>query len=547
MPLSVPAIEVSGPKTWRARASWLDEQWPVPGVAAPEAGAGGVRRQSRSAAALAQRRRLAEALVAYARSLSAPSASLENAAALADAGTLALVTGQQVGVLLSPAYSLYKAVTAVLAAQRAQQFLGRRVVPVFWMATEDHDYAEVATVRYWDRDDRIATLSLPDRAQGPSVGALAVGESGCRLTDALLAGLPEGEARAAVSDWTRGTLGATATLGDWFGRQLLALLGDRGLVVLDPMQPALRELSSRIWSAAVARSDELRRAVERGAAEQSAAGLTPALEPVPGALHLFTYLGGNRVALFEREGTVRTRHGELGWSRAELLRRIASYPSEFSADVVLRPLTQDGILPTLAQVVGPGELAYLSQLTHVYEMFGTQPPPRHPRLGFTVVPPRLENRLGRLPEESAHRGDALRELLRQTMIAADGVDTRRVLNELRQHLFASYETIMPQLARIDPQLSEFALGNRDRLLRQTVHLERKAEQHQRRKHRDWIKEAERLAEVLLPHGDLQERWLSPYSFLGRWGSEWLDALFAVPDTQGHYVMHLVGPEGLPEQ
>lgn len=508
---------------WQGRAAWVQTAWP-----AVHGGDGGARRH---------RAALAKALGAYAARLDAPEASRANAARLADPDTLVVVAGQQAGLFTGPAYTVYKAATAIrLACSRAEE-LGRPVVPVFWMASEDHDYREAATVWALGADGRAEPLSLPPGPVLRSVGALPVPPAARDLVDRLLtrireAGAHGGRQPEPAGGWVEGavagTLSESATLGEWFARQMLRLLGGQGLVLLDPMDPAVRELAAEPLARVAERLAEVGRALATGEADVREAGFNVQLRMAAGDTHLFRYHGGRRLALVASDGYVATRQREWTAPVAQLGRIIRSEPTAFSPGAALRPLVQDWLLPTLAQVVGPGELAYLPEVRPAYGVLDLEPPLWVPRMTSTLIWPEWAAALRKwgvtadaLADERRRRAELERRLSGQ-----DGVAVGDLFDDARRRVGGVYEDLASRLQAVSPHLKRLGADNRRHVEWQLDYFERKALAHQRRAHRDIRDAWERLAGAIAPDGDGQDRRYSVFALFGRFPEDCLHAFLA---------------------
>ncbi|HEX6988268.1 MAG TPA: bacillithiol biosynthesis cysteine-adding enzyme BshC, partial [Bacillota bacterium] len=358
------------PASFQRRAAWLD-----------------ARDGSHRAA-------VAEALVEANRGYGADEAAQRNAAALADPGTLAVVTGQQAGLFGGPLHTLYKAVTAIRLAGELSQRLERRVVPVFWMASEDHDYDEVRRAYLLDQAGRVRELALPPRT-GPraSVGALPVPRRVRGLLREVAQALGPRARHPEFLDQALEELDAARDWGDWFARLMARWLSAHGLIILDPMLRPLRLPLREFYPLALVRREGVHRELAAAASRLQRRGYPVQLEVERDHCNLFYLADGERVALHWRDAQLVGRGGQVRLGVGEGTALMRREPWRFSPNVVLRPLVQDLLLPTLAYVAGPAETAYLAQLRDVYPLFGLQMPVVVPRLSVTLVAPEVGARL----------------------------------------------------------------------------------------------------------------------------------------------------------
>src|ERR1035437_5036682 len=291
---------------------------------------------------------------------------------LAQPGTVAVVTGQQVGLFSGPAYTAYKA----LHAARLAEWLtseGVPAVPIFWLATEDHDFAEVNHTWVFGADHRPSKLEMRRSAGPQPVGDIAlVAPPVDGLRDALH-GLPFGEEVAALAEETyRGG----STMGRSFGELLRRLLSKFDILQVDPLQPAFRQLAVPALRAAVHAAPELNAGVQARNQELVSAGYHAQVHVEDQTSFFFLLENGKRLTL-RRHGTEYVLNGRR-FAAAELADRAES----ISPNALLRPVVQDSVLPTVACIMGPGEMAYMAQSEVIYRTILGRMPVAVPRSGM---------------------------------------------------------------------------------------------------------------------------------------------------------------------
>ncbi len=495
-----------------------------------------------------RRRQVAAALVAAHEGLGATPAQRRNLDRLAAADSLVIVAGQQAGLFGGPLYTAYKALGAVVMAAEAEAALGCPVVPVFWVASEDHDFSEVSRARLAAADGGLVHLSLPGHLDFRSAGSIPVPSEARYLVGELEALFPPKPTGVPFAQALRAPLqrGGRLSLADWFTAQWQALLGGRGLLFYDPMTPALRAAAAPIFSAAAARAPAANEAIRRAGEQLRGAGYAPGLDLEPDHVHLFVYHGGRRLSLHAAGARIRTKDGEVEWSAEALAARALAEPTAFSPNVALRPVVQEFTLPVLAQLGGPGEIAYLAQLGAVFAGWDRRAPIVAPRPGATLA----------LPEDAAalRRAGVGVEALRRDLegvleraAAADGaVDLDAVFARARSAVDERYALLEAELAAVSAHMPCVVRGNAERVRHQLDYLERKAHQHRRRARGDLVKGLRQAAGRLFPGGALQERNSSVYPYVFRWGGDFLEALaqaLGPASTFGQHLLLYWDPEG----
>jgi len=450
---------------------------------------------------------------------------------LARPGTVAVVTGQQVGLLGGPAYSVYKALTALRLARRLSEE-GLPAVAVFWLATEDHDIAEVNHCWVFNAEGepvRIEASGLA--ADGRAAGALRVPEGVLDSLREALGGLPFAQEalRAAGESYAPG-----ASLGGAFAALLRGLLGRWGLLCLDPLEPGVRELLAPLLARAAEAGAELARLVLERNAQLQAAGYSAQVRFQPDSSLLFLLESGRRLSL-KREGEDYVCGGRR-WSASELAGRAA----ELSAAALLRPVVQDWALPAAAVVMGPAEIAYWAQSQPLYEALGVKAPACVPRASWTLLDgraARLMNRYGlQLADFFAGR-EALRERIARRLIPAE---LEELLRGAGAEIAGALEKLGAGLSGFDPSLARAFEQSRRKMLYQLSKIERKTGREALRRQERVAREAARLFNLVYPRRRLQERFYSILPFVARHGPALLERLYeaVMPECRDHRVLVL---------
>lgn len=449
-------------------------------------------------------------------------------AALAQEDAVTVVAGQQAGLLMGPMYSLHKAADAILLARELQHTAP--VVPIFWVASQDHDAEEVGWVTALDMSERLTRLELAPSSNG---GPLAQALWQEAHTRAVLEWLEEFDAPALhKSDFETVFKRATSPLADgsdpsWpdvFARLVHTYLGAEGLILLDPMHPEIAALMRPILQKEI--ENPLAGPADNNAAAEALAslGVTAGLGRGADATNLFVHTEGGRQLLRSKEnGTFFTEGGER-FSAEELLGKLESDPMSVSPAAGLRPVVQDGLLPNVALVLGDGEIGYLAQLKAIYERHGVRQPIVWPRLNALWLEPNVARLLntfeltGRqfIADPEASLGRALAKSRGLADLSAGRLSA---LNSDLQQLAAS-------LAALDPNLSKAAERLQRQTLARTERLQTRAAAALARQENERGAQLDRLRLHLLPNGAPQEREMGFVSLLLKHGCAPLRQLLA---------------------
>ena len=488
----------------------------------------------------AQRKSVVEILAEQNKRLSAGAATEANLRRLAKPGCCAVVTGQQTGLFTGPAFSFYKALTAIRLASTLSE-RGLDAVPIFWLATEDHDLAEVNHCFVQDRDgnpQRIEYSGTPPVADAP-VGTVLLTEEIQSSLNALAESLPDTSARAEVMQALTDCYRPGESLSAAFGRFLAHVFRAYGVVFVDPLDERLHALSEPVFQAAIESAGPLGEAiVARG--RQLAERVYHAQVRVGDDFSLlFLCSEGRRRALRFRDGRFATAEGE-SFSPEELLEKLRQQPLSLSPNVLLRPVMQDFLLPTVAYVGGPAELAYFAQAAPVYERILGRMPVVTPRASFTLLEPPSQRLLQKY-ELTLQDVSSGKQLLREKMAAQFlPPDLTAAFQKAAAGLTENLDELQTALRKLDPTLADAAENSGKKMHYQLATLERKAAQAAQNRTEQIERDATRLDNSLYPQKALQERLYSGINYLARYGPSFIDQLYAQISAQcsNHQVVPL---------
>ncbi|HEV2707430.1 MAG TPA: bacillithiol biosynthesis cysteine-adding enzyme BshC [Pyrinomonadaceae bacterium] len=496
------------------------------------------------AAHTASREALCDALEASNRAWGASPETLANIARLRAPDAAAVVTGQQVGLFTGPLYTIYKALSAVKLAGCLTQ-RGTEAVPVFWMATEDHDWEEVRTAEMIACDGRLAGTSVGTglHEEGAPVGQVRLDESIEETIARLLDLLPSSEFMPELEALLREAYSPGHTYGEAFARLLAALTGRYGLILLDPTLPELKRLAAPLYAEAARRAPELAALLEERSRALEAEGYHAQVHTSPDAFPLFMHEDGARRALArEEDGRYRLKGSarDESWTADELAALAASEPESFSPNVTLRAVVQDYLLPTLAYFGGAAEVAYFAQTAEVYRALARPATPILHRASLTVVERRTARALARygLTIEDFFGGlDAVSARVVEEHL---GTETARAFDRAEGSIGAALDELQEELRRFDPTLGEALATGRRKIDYQLEGLRSRFHRAQMARDRAAYRQLERAAVALYPEKTLQERHVNVVSFYARHGRYIIDWIFDAIDlgSADHQVVYL---------
>jgi len=423
---------------------------------------------------------------------------------LATGDVLVVTTGQQPGLFTGPLYTIYKALSAMALAQRLERERRAPVVPVFWVAGDDHDFAEANHAWFLDKNGELAQVVLRERPAEARLLPLAREPCGPEIAGVLEqfnTGTPETEFKAGVLEWLGRAYRPEATLADAFAQALHALLGARGLVVLRVHDPRAKRAAAP-W-------------VLKGLDVTLPDGYTPVLVEAS--------QGRDRLQR-DGDGFVTRRSGER-FSRADLTRIARDAPERLSPNVLLRPAVEAALLPTLAYAAGPAELKYLPDAAPLYEALGVTRQAPVPRWSGVLLESRVEKLMERhgldLAAFDGKAGELEARLVRDELPA----ETVATLAALRRGIEDHYATLRESAVRIDPTLERTVESARNAALSGTQTIEKKLVASLKRLEGETlVRQIARARAAVYPQGQPQERVLTLASFSIRYGPDLVDAL-----------------------
>jgi bacillithiol synthase len=491
------------------------------------------------------RARLADALRAQAASFGAGDAALANIERVKQ-GAAAVVTGQQVALFGGPLLTLLKAATAIRKAQDATKVSGREHVPIFWLASEDHDLAEVDQVGLLSKTE-VEMLSLGLKATRPlPVGMLPVdggSEQGLQHLEATLNHASELLGWAPISNVLRECYTPGATLASAVGRLLTKIFAEYGLIVMDAASREFHAMGASVLRAALERADELEDALLVRSQDLEAAGYHA--QVLVTADHSLLFLidaeSGARLPL-RRTAEGEWKAGGRVYSAAELLEILAAEPERLSPNALLRPIFQDAILPTAAYVGGPAEIAYFAQSEVLYTRILGRVTPVLPRLMATLIEPAIASAMAAQEIEFSQLLEAktVENLALRLGVRAMPIEGKRKIAAVGNAMDTELTALTEYMTSMSADLGRAAGVSANKMRYQMNRLRRMAANFELQKQASLHKHALAIMLNLYPDGHLQERLLGGVWFLARYGDTLPTLLVehAAQECPGHRVIYL---------
>ena len=491
----------------------------------------------------ADRNVLADALAEINIKFGAGHKTLKNIESLRSPDTVAVVTGQQAGLFSGPLYTIYKAMSAIRQVERLRE-QGVNAVPVFWVATEDHDFEEVSKTYVIDRQGELyESKTEPSHCyEDLPVGYVKLDSSIKEGIADLIAALSPTEFTAEVRHLIEDSWRPDDYFGDAFGKLLTHLLGDYGLIILCPLHPKLKRLAAPIYVEAIRSSAEIVDALRKRSDELVESGYAAQVLVGEDYFPLFWQAENDTRNALKRTdaGTFRKKDGSREFTLEELAQIAESEPERFSPSVVLRSVAQDYILPTVCYFGGAAEIAYFAQSGEVYRLLDRTPTLILHRQSFTFVESKHAKTLSKYGLQLARLFEGFEELLPGIVEKYLNSDSARVFAEVEEAINTQLNRLDQDLSQIDTTLAENLAKRRRKIIYHIGALRNKFYNVQVRKDAVIRQQIEGLFTALLPHKHLQERALNITYFLDRFGLNFIDWIYNAVDLddRAHRVIRL---------
>ena len=501
---------------------------------------------------------LCDALAEMNRGWGASETTLANIRELRAADCLAVVSGQQAGLFGGPLYTIYKALSAVKLAECMMQ-RGVKAVPVFWIATEDHDFAEVANADLINRDCALSRVSVPlaMHLEGLPVGRVALDDSINDTVQSLLAALPQTEFSEDVEKLLRDAYQPGRNYGDAFAQLVTSLIGQRGLILLDPLDAELKQLAAPLYAKAAGRAQEIALAIANRSRELETAGYHAQVAPSENSFPLFLHdENGTRHALTRTEngkyrakgagqdpGQKPDREGGRNsgeYTAEELSEWALREPERFSPNVTLRAVVQDFLLPTVAYYGGAAEIAYFAQTSEVYCLLDRPATPILHRASMTIIEKHTWRSLERYKIDLRDFFAGFDHVVARVVEEYLGKETSAAFDHTTTTFNQELDALQEQLRRVDPTLADSLETGRRKINYQIDGLRTRFQRAQMARDEAVHRQLQHAFDLLYPNKALQERSINITSLLSRHGRYVVDWIYDAIDlgSNEHEIVYL---------
>jgi len=451
----------------------------------------------------------------------------KNIKLLSDSKTMAIVTGQQLGIIGGPLYTFYKIITAIkLSRYLSERYDDYNFVPVFWLEGDDHDFNEVRSIKLPDESNKMQTISygeaIDEEDVRQSVGLLQFDDSIIEFINNLSKHLRETEFTKDIIDQIHTFYQPGKTFKDSFFELVHSLFDHYGLVILNPLDDRVKQLLKPVFKKEIIDFREhTEKLVYVSATLEEIYHAQVKVKPV----NLFLRVEDGRYSIEPTDDGFKLKRKRKSFTQDELLDILENEPQRFSPNVLLRPICQDYLLPTSFYVGGPSEVSYFAQILPLYEFYNLTPPVIYPRSSATLVEKNIGSILDKHSIEVADIFIDTENVKRKILntISENSIDD--VFNNITNQIELSFDQLKEKLFDLDKTVADSSNRYRDKIINSINELKSKAEKAHQKKHEVTLRQIDRAAGNLFPNNNLQEREFNFTYFVNKYSNEFIKIIF----------------------
>lgn len=473
-------------------------------------------------------------LSALNKQFDAHEAAIHNIERLQKENALAVVTGQQLGLYGGPLYTVLKTISTIHIAHKLEKELGQPVVPVFWLADEDHDYDEVRKLTILE-DEKPKTFSLPPKNNDlPTVADLSLPDEISDVRDRLRKSLYDTDFSDELWELLDESFQKNHSFFEAFGLFVSRLFSKHGLVLAGSNNSEVKGATGEYLKASIEKADKIRDQLEKQSADIAEEYHQQATLYDSNLFYLDEETGRTKIS---RNGNGWKTDGNIGWNTAQLVDEIDKHPDRFSPNVFLRPIVQDALLPTVGYVAGPGEIAYYGQMRGMYQCFEMDMPIIFPRLSATFVEPAIDRIIGELPFEFHEYGNRIEDLESDYVEKTDQHDIEATFKDWQARVEEISDRKKKDVAEIDSTLEAAAEKATSVYINELNKLKGKVYRSVKRQDQTQLDRIRRIKANLFPGDGLQERTIAGIFFMNKYGIDIWDKLLNTLDPDEDFDHH----------
>lgn len=453
--------------------------------------------------------------------------TIQNIELLNDNKTIAVFTGQQVGLLGGPLYTVYKLFTTIkLCEELTESFPEFNFIPVFWMAGDDHDFEEISSVNLVSKENEIIKIVYGDDKEVDfnrgSVGNLKFHNTINDFKSLIKENLRETEFSESLFNMIDNVLVPGMSIKTSFFNLIYQIFDDTGLIIFNPQDKEVKRLLQPIFSKELVdykkhTKDLLLISADLDDSYHAQVKIKP--------INLFLSDDTGRHLIEPVENEYRLKGKRKRITEDEILTIVEKEPERFSANVLLRPICEDYLFPTGFYIGGPGEISYYAQAIPLYKHYGLQHPIVYPRASATIV----EANIGKIlikynlsTKDFLQNSDSLKEMVVKSLSEHNLEENFNIANNT---ITEALETLNALLTKIDNNLNNVAESTKGKIIHQLEVLQNKSIKAQENNFESTLRQVSKAQNLIYPNNNLQERELTILNFVNKYGIDFFDWLY----------------------
>ncbi|MEX2463082.1 MAG: bacillithiol biosynthesis cysteine-adding enzyme BshC [Balneolaceae bacterium] len=483
---------------------------------------------------------VADALLKFNHRFDAQDQTIESIEKLRNGKTVTVVTGQQLILFGGPLFTIYKIITAIVYAKRLEKSLKRPVIPVFWMADEDHDYREAATLNVPQSDDINPLFYESEEPGYKRVSEIGFGTNFNEFKNQLKELLPETDFSNNLWNLMNSCYSDSETFGSAFGKLILKLFGKHGLILAGSNDHDIKKLLQKPLTRSIKKAAEIEKILIDTSKKLLTSGYHNQVTVQNSNLFWIDDKDARKKISFA-DGEWIVEGSKRKWSSDSLVEEILEQPNRFSPNVFLRPVLQNFLIPVVAYVAGPGEVAYYAQMRAFYEHFRLKMPIILPRFSATLIEGGIDRIIGKLPFKISDYSERIEDLESMYLKRADTPDIEPLFQKWKDSVREVSESGINRVAGIDPTLKKSADKTVTQFFTELDKLKGKVYRSIKEDEKVQLKRIQRIQENLFPGMNLQEREVAFFYFMNKYDVDLWDRLltqFESEDPSTHKLIYV---------
>ncbi len=451
----------------------------------------------------------------------------ENIKKLSDKKTLAIVTGQQLGILGGPLYTFYKIITAIkLSRYLSERYDDYNFVPVFWLEADDHDFNEVRTLKIIDDANSLISIGYKEEIEEDdmrqSVGMINLDSSINDFFNKLNDSIKQTDFKTAIFDRLKNIYKEGISFKDAFKKLIFDYFDEYGLILFDPQDNKIKQLLKPVFKKEItdfrAHTEKL---VHVSATLEELYHAQVKVKPV----NLFLRVDEGRYSIEPVENEFRLRRKRRSFSQEQLLELLENEPDRFSPNVLLRPICQDYLLPTAFYIAGPSEISYFAQIKLLYELYDIPQPIIYPRSSATILENSISTSLEKFSVSVNEMFIDVENVKKKIINSVEEISVEEMFDGISNQIEGTFDQLKEKLLDLDKTIADSSNRYRDKILSNLNELKSKAEKAQQKKYEVTLRQIDRAAVHLFPNSNLQEREINFIYFANKYGEDILKKIF----------------------